>query len=238
LSQYYKNIVLLLCLLVLGCKQETIIHIKQRHISSLFVSEVHKKAKPQATLYINSAGGKTLAALDVAEIIMSNNMQIIIDKECMSVCSEFLLPAASSVILQDAPLIGFHWNPIMLLTLMEEHARQDLQFCDRRTSDGQRKLYMKTGHNIEFWQQTLIRLELLDYKIEYRPQKCPRNEITFYSRIWLPTSQQLRDLYKLEFTGSVCADDYEACVRRVNSRWKKGTRIVIGDVTYVSNGHK
>jgi len=60
------------------------------------------------TLY--STGGLTSYALKVAQVVHDQKIEIVVDRECTSACSELILPAAHRVTFKNRPLIGFHTN--------------------------------------------------------------------------------------------------------------------------------
>ena len=89
--------------------------------------------------------------------------------------------------------------------------------------------------NYKFWRDVEKRLKLIKFQIT-DSSRCPGKIREFQNHMWLPTSTQLRELWGLQFDGSVCSDDYNRCTKRVDRRWRNGTRIVIGDEVYVSKG--
>jgi len=59
--------------------------------------------------------------------------------------------------------------------------------------------------------------------------KCYRSFFWTRHDFWIPTSDQLRRLWGLKFTGSVCADD-EACRRDFLPQvFVAGTHLMVGD---------
>jgi len=71
-------------------------------------------------------------------------------------------------------------------------------------------------------------------KIDYDLHPCPSINYEFENRMWYPTSDQIMNLYGLEFSGNVCADNPKCFKRKIAWREFLGGRIVIGDDVYVS----
>lgn len=185
---------------------------------------------------LNSNGGKPSISLMIAEILEEKKVSLVIDSECSSACSEIILASGNNIVFHNSPIVGFHWGPQMNKHLLERSAGHDLEQCSWENVVAIEKLYARKGLNANFWRETLTKLKLTNYAVDYKEAECPWHSKTFENHIWLPSSEQLRNNLKLSFLGSVCADNYDQCTRRADKRWKKGTRIVIGDEVYVSKG--
>ncbi len=192
-----------------------------------------------------SPGGLPSDALEIANEIIDKKYKIIISQLCLSACAEYILPAAKSIEFRypapkenvptpHAPLIGFHWNAMMIEHLMRENAEYGLEHCTFSDSKNLNALQLNAGVNNEFWKEVLVKLGRSDFTVDYRANECPWKIMEFENDFWFPTSKQLRKMYKLKFKGSVCADDYESCTQAIDSLWPKGHRFVIGDRVYVS----
>jgi len=151
----------------------------------------------------------------------------------MSACAEFLLPAANKIIFIQDPMIGFHWSPILN---ENEYVRASGEFskCDLSDYEYQKNLHRENQLNEDFWLEVEKRLVLQSYKVGL--DGCNTGKRKFKNTMWLPTSQQLKNLLGLKFEGKVCSDDLKACKMTVNQNWKKGKRVVIGDTVHISEG--
>lgn len=187
------------------------------------------------TISIDSGGGEAVAAATISNHLLDFDTKIIVSGTCISACSEFIMPSSTNIIFQNNPIIGFHWSPI--LDYEQYKIRNDnVLHCKFPSRDQQLKLYKRNNLNPHFWKEIENRLDLQYYELVPKTGQCPWKRRKFRNHIWLPTSEQLRDLWKLKFRGSVCADYFERCKKQIDRRLEKGTRIVIGDVTYVSKG--
>ncbi len=187
------------------------------------------------TIKLFSGGGFPKDAAKIAKLFMGKDLTIVVDRECSSACANYLLPAAKSVIFKNEPIVGFHWSSQMNRDQMIRHGG-DVSNCVYPGLKELEDMYRLKGLNLEFWKEVESRLVLESYQVVPKSNLCPWKKRKFENRMWLPTSNQLRSLLGLEFTGFVCADDFQACAQRANKRWPRGTRIVIGDEIYISNG--
>lgn len=186
---------------------------------------------------VNSEGGITSEALKIGGLLELYSISIAIDKECLSNCAEILLPSAKRVVFLNDPLIGFHGNILSYQHYVTLLATENIEFCNWLYANAHRDLLKRKNMNALFWEEQFLRLKP-DVELVYPAEKCPRRTYNFENHMWLPTSDQLRLLFKLEFEGSVCADNPRLCKKRIDHKWKKGTRIVIGDEVYISKGKK
>lgn len=241
ISLLQKTIIaLLLALALLSCRDNLKLDTNNFNMSGKirepFVKRLTKLNRPKATITLSSSGGLPNYAMQTVDSLKANQNSLIIFGECFSACAEYLLPVAKTVGFQDNPLVGFHWNAMMSEYLMRKKAEKDVEFCTFSDSEDLSKLQYDAGVNNEFWLKTFDKLGRYKYKIEYRANECPLRSMRFQNQMWLPTSNQLRELYQLEFTGPVCADDYEACKKKIDRRWKQGKRLMVGDIIYISKG--
>ena len=187
-------------------------------------------------LRISSRGGLASTSLQAAQIIQLKKINIVIKKYCISGCAEKILPAASKVSFIDDPIIGFHQNILSSRYAVKSYAGDYNKYCNWLYARETEQSYSSSGHNVLFWQETMKRLKP-EFSFDYAPKKCPKTKYVFENQLWLPASDQLSELLGLKFSGSVCADDFEKCKKKVDRSWGVGTRIVIGDEIYISKGH-
>ncbi len=186
-------------------------------------------------LKLSSRGGYTSSSLKVAMKIKANAIHMIVDNECTSNCAEILLPFADKITFEKQPIIGLHGNDFSYRHYVSELASKNRNFCNWSYSYQIENQLISKSMRTDFWKEQMKRLKP-SVEFKYDNQSCPWRLYNFENHMWLPTSQQLRKLWGLKFSGSVCADDFEKCTSRINQRWRKGTRIVIGDEVYVSKG--
>ena len=191
--------------------------------------------KPEMTIMFNSHGGLPSAAHAISKQIQTRHINIIVDKECLSACAETVLPSSNNIRFKNRPLIGYHWNSIMTFDQKTRYGGS-LEYCDLTNVEKQVQLLESKNMNVEYWRETEKRLNLKFYKVVPKIDRCSWKRRAFENRMWLPTSEQLRNIMKLKFTGKVCADIFQECSRRIDRRWPKGTRLVVGDEIYISKG--
>ncbi|WP_298918181.1 hypothetical protein [uncultured Algimonas sp.] len=183
-------------------------------------------------LEINSGGGFTVDALEAAKVALAKEMEVTVRGRCLSACSEFILPAGDKIVFIDSPLIGFHWSPLMDRNQFELAKEAD-HYCAFTAAGAQERLYDTQGINKEFWREAEKRLVTTHYRLIDTLSDCPDKSRGFLNRLWLPTSEQLREKMGLVFEGKVCADDHDSCVARIDQIWDSGDRIVVGDTVHV-----
>lgn len=181
------------------------------------------------TVTLSSPGGDPDYAQQLANIIRDKAVELTIEGFCISSCAEYLLAAPESLTFKNEPIIGFHQNPVMI-----EHFRSmkleesDLPTCNY--SDNA-KVYEDYTAEPDAWKQTLDRLEILDVQLQ-ELANCVLVGFKFKRTMWLPTSEQLRTIWKLDFEGSVCADDFKKCASQLKKVGLDSETIVIGDQTF------
>lgn len=192
-------------------------------------------SKTSYPVVFNSTGGRTSVSLKISDIILEEDLSIKVDRFCLSNCAEILLPAAKNVYFENAPLIGFYGSMLSYEGFTKLHAKKNANLCNWVYARRQEELLERKNLSKGFWKEQMLRLKP-NISFEYKPDSCPWRVYKFENQIWLPTGEQLEEIWGLDFTGSVCADDLNSCSKRVNKRWRKGTRIVIGDTLHVSKG--
>ncbi len=228
-----RALMIIIVLFLTCCKKEDLI-IKSE-INGNFLAKLERKNAPGKRIIISSGGGSTKVAFEAARNIIRNENTVIVQGVCLSACAEDILPSAKTIKFLDNPMIGFHWNSFMNRSQFIRYGG-DVTYCSSVSIDNQKYLYGLAQLNQDFWKETEKRLVLEHYEIFPVTGACPLKIRRFKNYMWLPTSKQLKKLWGLEFSGRVCSDNIRACVRKVDRRWEKGTRIVIGDKVYISKG--
>ncbi len=226
---------LCICIFLLSCLSDPSIEISGR-IDESVNQKLQSLNSNHARIVVSSGGGLPDSALSMARQIEDAENDLVILGVCNSACAEYLLPAANSLIFQDNPIIGFHWNAMMIESLYKRHGRKDLEYCTHQDSKELYNLHVRSQVTPKFWQETFSRLGHSHFSLDYKVDECPWKKMAFENHLWLPTSEQLRNLWGLKFSGSVCADNFNVCKEKIDVRWAKGTRIVVGDEVYISKG--
>lgn len=235
--------IILSMLLVVGCSiepQRKVISVESVKLNEKFYSDFRQDIQNgnKSEFYLSSYGGVPSVAISVGEYIEQHSIQLHIIGECLSACAEIILPYANGMIkMRGEPLIGFHWGPFMNKALLEKYGySQDRKNCRWENVKQLETVYNKSSLNPSFWIETFDRLVLIDFKEIEKNGACPWHSKSFENHMWLPNSNQLKHLWGVEYDGLVCADNVEGCKNKIDRRWIKGTRIVIGDEIYVSQG--
>lgn len=230
------NIISLLLLFtaISGCSNSNQLQLSGRIDEEMF-NKFEKLNKPGKQIVLSSGGGETILSYKIARNIELNENIVVIKGECLSACAEDILAAAKGVIFKSEPLIGFHWNSYMNRAQMIRYGG-DVSLCTSKGIDNQKYLYDLKKLNLDFWKEIERRLVLERFQVVPKTNACPWKHREFKNRMWLPTSDQLKNLWGLQFDGSVCADNIEYCQKKIDGRWKAGSRIVVGDEVYVSKG--
>lgn len=230
-----KWLIVFFCLTSVACSDGS----NPIKLSGRIDSQMYQKLDPEKSankdIIISSGGGETDYAFKIAQRIIENQNGIVVKDYCISACAEDILPAAKSISFRKRPIIGFHRNSFMNRAQMIRYGG-DVSNCSNKGIKNQQYLHELRGLNTEFWKETEKRLSLVSYQVVPKGKSCPWKRRKFRNYMWLPTSKQLRELWGLKFQGEVCADEIAFCRRRIDARWKKGTRIVLGDEIYISKG--
>ena len=226
---------LLFFLVLVGCKQAGAISIKGR-IDNELLSKLKTVDLQNAIIRVRSGGGDTEAGAKLGQYILDKNTSIIIARECISACAEFVMPAAESIRFENSPFVGFHWSPAMDFG-QYKRAGANMDFCKFPAAKIQDNILNSRSLNPGFWMEIERRLDLEEfYFVKKTNENCPWKVRNFKNHLWLPSGQQLRELWGLKFEGKLCADNYQACKNKIDRRWKRGTRIIVGNVLHISNG--
>ena len=232
----WRNLVLLKACAALSCLScTTSSPTYDGYINDDFISFLNELDRGEDRIFVTSSGGKANAAYLSAKIIYNRKIKITVQIECFSACAEDIITATQELTLYNSPMIGFHWNSFMNFDQLERFGG-NVQLCDTSSRDRQFEIYAMNSLNTEFWKETEERLVLKDYKLIKFTTRCAKKNREFENRMWLPNSAQLKNLLGLEFTGNVCSDSFEYCSKKVDKRWAKGERIIIGDRVHVSKG--
>jgi len=202
-------------------------------IDPSFIRRLEQDPEYDDTIIINSSGGRSGYGAQAAWIIKRKRLKVVVDSHCTSACAEYLLPAAKSVTFKNEPLIGFHWNQISIDDYLKDNANRDLEYCDFEVGNDILELWKTAKVNPDFWKETEKRLGQPRYNIKYRENDCPYASIRSYEKIlWFPTEKQLRELFRLKFSGNLCADNSDCYTDKIFGLWKRSDNYVVGDLNY------
>jgi len=133
-------------------------------------------------------------------------------------------------------LIGFHQSPSLINYIKNKHSEVDKPICHYNEHiDYLKNLQQSELGIIDFWKETLHRLDLRDFQLK-ELESCIEVGFSFENTLWFPTNNQLKEKYKLSFTGTVCSDNYDCYSSVLDEYASNGTKFVIGDEVYISKG--
>lgn len=75
-----------------------------------FKEHLAKSRARSTTLIITSAGGDGRYALELGDLIKSKNVDLVIDRYCISSCAQAILPSARTVKVMNGAVVVFHWS--------------------------------------------------------------------------------------------------------------------------------
>lgn len=192
-----------------------------------------QESSDDPNIVFNSPGGITSTTLLLSSLF--HNVGIVVTHECISNCAEILLPSANKVSFKNSPIVGFHGNILSYKHYINEIKPSDYQFCNWEYADRVETIFKEKNLNSSFWKNQMARL-VPTVEFIHRDNSCPFRVYNFKNHVWLPTSFQLRNDFGLHFSGEVCADNLETCSLKIDSRWPKSTRIIVGNKLYISKG--
>ncbi len=208
-------------------------------IDSAMVGLLEEMPEDVETVLISSSGGLPSSAAELIGLVAENELNIEIGEVCVSACAEYILPFAQgdgrTLHLKNSPFIGFHWNARIIQETVIAQISTDISNCPFRDAQELRALHLNSNVNPDFWKETLKRLGQNYSLVRLDQNACPVVKMQFENTIWLPTSEELKSFYWLEFTGKVCADDFDTCAQQIDDNFHSGIRFVIGDKLHVSN---
>ena len=207
-------------------------------------------------IILSSPGGSANMALRAARIIDESAHSLTIVSKCFSACAEYLLAASDKIRFLNKPLIGFHGNPIGNAAIVRQTAGPNITPClpDPNHIENVRALYQKRNLNTDFWKEEYKRLRIINvtlrdihpkmdeaakrymaWGVDVSPvfKDCKIARIKTLHTAWFPTSEQLRTLLGLKFTGAVCADDPKCYKLKINKMFgQMGESFIVGDEVY------
>lgn len=202
--------------------------------------EVLNISAPKLEIEISSPGGKVGPSIEVAEFLMGKTVTFNVRDYCNSACPQILLPVADNINFIDEPLIGFHWS---LGLDVDQYIKNggDVTSCTTLMElyERKKKILNYNHLNENFWKDVSFWIKPYNFKFTTYPNdKCKGYDYDIENFMWYPDSQQLSELYGLDFKGKVCADNFIECGKRIDQLSPLGVKakIVIGDKVFVSNG--
>lgn len=177
------------------------------------------------TIAIASGGGDARPALFAANRIIEQGTQARVHEICGSSCLEVLLPAFNEIEFVQSPLIVSHGNVRMILELLAREGGE-LPECYRRYV-ALHDIVLGSRVNPNLPEVLIERLGLSNINIDDINAACPHVSYDQLVDNWLPTSEELRSHYHLEFSGHVAADDLTLAQAEIDRYYPAGVRFSV-----------
>ncbi len=149
-------------------------------IKALFSSSI-------TTFEVDSEGGDTAAALEIAELMMSRKIDLVVDGLCVSSCANYLFVAAERKLVKPGSVVGWHGGYSNARSVLKE----DLADVLRRHSllKREQSLYLNKGVSIEL---IVYSAYLTNYKMinDSSGKKIRQSEFD----LWVPDKKTLESL--------------------------------------------
>jgi hypothetical protein len=184
------------------------------------------------TVIVNSGGGRSNAALALAQRLSKNDIDVRFEGRCLSACAEFLLVATDNKTISPDLVVGYHHNSHMIADYVAENRPENLH-CHRKLLKGKERLYKARGMKISMWKRQAENIGIHRFRSVGGPKEC--GKITFRTRRswWYPTRDQLREFVGLDISTPICNDDSN-CVRAfILNRYDKLGWYMIGDEPFL-----
>jgi len=193
------------------------------------------RLEPGGTVIVFSPGGDPLVAAQTSDWLLSNFDRVDIAAFCLSSCAEILVRKASiqsKLHFREMPIVGFHHNSLIFGELVDEEQKLQAQRCFRDTDTLLAELIRGSNGSLEIVEIQMEKLGSTRASVSLNAGSCEGRYVAPTHNYWLPTSSQLRALYGLGFTGSVCADSFECLTEKLPQFGKKGQSFVAAGRTY------
>jgi DNA-binding protein len=141
-------------------------------------------------IIISSRGGRESVALDIAEIIRKNGMELEINDACTSACAQYLMVAASKVEISENAVVSFHLNSFGILKMVDENDIKKFNIEELKNNRKRAEnLYLKKGVSLTLLEESTYQVEPLCL------QSNPQGEqlINKYD-FWIPTENYLKNI--------------------------------------------
>lgn len=183
---------------------------------------------------VNSGGGDPVYGEKASKYIIDKQMSIRLGRFCLSACAEYILPSAKTIIVAPETLIGFHQNPAMIRSFAVQSGYDEKPICHYGDEVGYINALHRKNSNGEYpWETVLRKIVLIRTKFS-ESHTCVEVGFKFQHEMWFPTSEQIRDLFGVEFKGSICADNPDCIQIAVNTIFTAGRTAIAGDRVYTS----
>jgi hypothetical protein len=151
-----------------------------RHINDVLTPQT-------STIRIDSEGGDTAEALNIAELMMARKMGLVVDGVCLSSCANYLFVAAETRKVLSGSVVGWHGGYSNAKTVLKE----DLVDVMRRHALLKREqlIYLKKGVSLDLIIYSAY-LTNANFSVDSVGQTIRQREFD----LWVPTKNTLESL--------------------------------------------
>ena len=188
-------------------------------------------------LIVNSVGGSEAAALTIAEaMVKTGNIKVRVTGICSSACSQYILPAAKDVLIEEGSLVGFHISSFAISKLIFNRTSlfsvSEYELI-KNIADRTENLYLKVGKSPEI----LLEAAYFSDPICVRKQKSGESEIVLGQDIWVPDAYTLKRYHLVSSSINLPRNGPEA-LGRAARYLKSGTRLGYGSAELLPKQQK
>lgn len=176
---------------------------------------------------LDSAGGVAGHALVGANILTDLDFRLTINTECMSACASYILPAAQSINFENQPIIGFHRD--LYSQYLAYSSKHPDSGCFSEVLPLISRVHSQRGLNLRFNNLVSEKLGLLDYFSGDDAESCAPVMFANENLWYFPSTQTLKDIWGLSFSGEVCADSERCVMERIAPRVGGISNVVLDD---------
>lgn len=199
------------------CRRNESICIRiQGKLSQDHVEALASRVGEVEIVVVNSPGGLPTIATELSKMIFEHELIVVVDGECSSACTEFLMPAAKKVTLLPNALVAFHRNSFTIRDAIEGGGYVVPPDCPSVSFDWIAELYRKRGLSMQFHLLEEEKLGEMTFEFIVDSSGCPK--ITKYEtefEFWLADRDSLENFYgeSIEIEGRLCRES-PTCLRQ------------------------
>lgn len=193
------------------------------------------RLEPGGTVTVFSPGGDPLVAARTSDWLLSNFERVEIAAFCLSSCAEILVRKASiqsKLHFREMPIVGYHHNSLIFGELVDEEQKRQARQCFKETDELLTELIQETSGSLDIVEIQMDKLGSARASVSLKHDSCKGRYVAPAYNYWLPTSAELRTLYGIDFSGSVCADAPECLSEKLPQFGKKGQIFLAAGRTY------
>lgn len=180
---------------------------------------------------IQSVGGSESAFLALANRLYELDAKVLLSSICASACAEFFMAYPGRLKLTTNAFVAFHHNSVLLdhLSQADLPAEQANCFSDAASKLRRyRDVRLPDNHIMENQLESMGR-----YNISVSDAGACSLAIQYEHAWWVPTSSELKSLFKIDAPASICNDDESCSMGMLKLLGASGDPVLLGDRTVI-----